>query len=66
MGLNINLNSPQGYLALLLFGGLLLVLLGNGIETFTADVTLANQGWMVVVVSIVLWIFARLLGSRRD
>lgn len=66
MGLNVNLNSPHGFLALLLFGGILLVLLGNGVQTFTTDATLVNDGWIVVGVSIALWILAGFLGFKQD
>jgi hypothetical protein len=63
MGLNINLNSPSGFLPLLLFLGVALVLMGSVQSAIMADSSLTNLGWITVVGSVALWV---IFGRHRN
>lgn len=59
----IKWQNPKQFLPLLLFLGVVLVVSGTGIESFTANSTLTKDGWIVVAVAVFLWIFQN--GKRR-
>jgi len=56
MKINLKLENPKQFLPLLLFFGFVLVLIGNGVETLTANPALTNDGWAMVAIAVLLWI----------
>jgi len=58
--MGLNLENPKRFLPMLLFFGFVLVLVGTGWQSITSNPSLTNDGWIVVVVAIVLWILSNL------
>lgn len=56
MKMNLKLENPKQFLPLLLFFGFVLVLIGNGVETLTANPALTNDGWAMVAIALLLWV----------
>jgi hypothetical protein len=52
---HIKLENPRNYAALMLFFGCLFEILGTTTERFTANSTLSQAGWYLIVVSALLW-----------
>ena len=59
----MNLENPKTYLASMLFFGCVFVLLGAGVDALTAIPTLSQAGWILIVVSVCLWMFE--LGHKK-
>ena len=59
--MDIKLENPKDFLQLLLFFGGVLVLMG----ALTANPSVANPGWIVVGISVILWILSNLSGSHK-
>lgn len=57
--------SPKTFLEILLSFGVVLVFLGSGVEAITSNPTLANDGWIVVIASIVLWVLKESKGRSK-
>lgn len=55
----INLENPKTFLPLLLFIGFVLILVGTGVESATSNPALVNDGWVVIGISVILWIISR-------
>ncbi len=58
--LDIKLENPKQFLPLLLFLGVVLVLLG----TLMQATSLSNDGWIVVGIAVILWVFSKFAGSE--
>jgi len=63
MKTTLRLENPKRFLELLLFFGIVLVLLGTGIQTATANSTLTTDGWIVVAIAVFLWVLKE---SKRE
>lgn len=62
MSIDIKLSNPKTFLPLLLFLGVVLVLIGT-----VANAGLATDGWIVVAISVLLWILSSFSnGSKRN
>ena len=53
---NIKWENPKQFLPLLLFFGIVLVVVGTGIESITTNPALATDGWIVVAIAVSLWV----------
>jgi hypothetical protein len=49
--------NPKRFPELLLYFGIVLVLLGSGIEAIAKNSALTMNGWVVVAIAIFLWVF---------
>lgn len=56
MKTSLNLENPKRFPELLLFFGMVLVFMGSGVEAFTTNATMTTDGWIVVVIAILLWV----------
>jgi hypothetical protein len=54
--MQISWENPKQFLPLLLFFGIILVMVGTGIESFTTNSALATDGWIIVMIAIFLWV----------
>jgi len=64
MKTTLKLENPKHLPELLLFFGMVLVLIGSGLDAITSNPTLANDGWIVVIASILLWVFGKMLNPK--
>jgi hypothetical protein len=64
---HIQLSNPKNYAPLMLFFGCLFEILGTATERFTANSTMSQAGWYLIVGSAGLWIVELMCraGKRR-
>jgi len=55
----LKLENPKRFPELLLFFGIVLVLLGTGMQTATTNSTLTTDGWIVVAITVILWVLRK-------
>jgi hypothetical protein len=60
MKISLNLTNPKHFPELMLFFGMILVFVGSGVDAVTRDPTLTNDGWIVVVTAVFLWMLKNL------
>jgi len=63
--MHMKLENPKDYAVSMLFFGCLFEILGTATERFTANSTLSQAGWYLIVGSAGLWIVELMCRTRR-